>query len=383
MTLFRLPSSLKDPADFRGRPTGLPGMLAGALCAAALGLPMLVHATFAAPSAESAETVDAVSVARPGAQTADSNIYAVPEVSAVSGATFNLSEVRAMHFREDSGVEGVALMEDDSPVGPNDFVFAVEETGRNEPYISMLASLAEGLRVAFPDCRTHIRQIPSRGFVDVVKSERIPFVFATAGTMVALVNDSGAVPLAVRERFYRTYDFNGTGNIAGAAGGLLIVDAKRKELGSLASLKGARVAVESSVAFGPWQWLAGRLVAEKLDPATYFSEAVWRPHDVPEVFNAVLSGRADAGLVGICTFETLAAEGLIDPQAFRPAAVLSDTPGACRASTPLYPDWTLGYLPWSRSDQVRRIAAVAFSIPENKGWRWGLRVDLSDKNDHI
>lgn len=119
----------------------------------------------------------------PTASASQSEAQTVSEVAAVSGATFNLSEVRAMHFREDTGIEGVSRLEASTTIGPDDFVFAVEETDRNESYIRMLASLAEGLRVAFPDRRTHIRQIPSRGFIDVVRAEKIPFVFATAGTM--------------------------------------------------------------------------------------------------------------------------------------------------------------------------------------------------------
>ena len=188
----------------------------------------------------------------PTASASQSEAQTVSEVAAVSGATFNLSEVRAMHFREDTGVEGVSRLEASTTIGPDDFVFAVEETDRNESYIRMLASLAEGLRVAFPDRRTHIRQIPSRGFIDIVRAEKIPFVFATAGTMVALVNESGAVPLAARERL----NSHAEESSQSAAGGLLVVDAKRRDLGSLESLEGARIAVESSVSFGPWQWLA-------------------------------------------------------------------------------------------------------------------------------
>lgn len=295
----------------------------------------------------------------PTASASQSEAQTVSEVAAVSGATFNLSEVRAMHFREDTGIEGVSRLEASTTIGPDDFVFAVEETDRNESYIRMLASLAEGLRVAFPDRRTHIRQIPSRGFIDVVRAEKIPFVFATAGTMVALVNESGAVPLAARERL----NTHAEESSQSAAGGLLVVDAKRRDLGSLESLEGARIAVESSVAFGPWQWLAGRLLADHHDPRKFFSEAVWRPHDVPEVLNAVLSGRADAGLISVCTFEALAAEGMIDPKAFRPAAVLKRTPGACLSSTPLYPDWTLGYMAWADGNQVRRVAPLPSACP--------------------
>jgi len=34
-------------------------------------------------------------------------------------------------------------------------------------------------------------------------------------------------------------------------------------------------------------------------------------------------------------------------------------------------------IPSAARKRVRRVAAVAFSLPENDGWRWGLRVDLS------
>lgn len=289
---------------------------------------------------------------------------------ALSGASFNLADVRSMMYR-DLASDDDARETIQEEVRPGDFVFAFEETGKNEAYLRIVLPLAEALRIAFPERRVIVRRIPSHGFAQTVKAERIPFVISTAGSMVSLIDDSGAIPLAVRERSL------GGDAAAQAAGGLLIVDAKRKELGSLASLKDARIAVESSLSFGPWQWLAGRLVSEGIDPKGYFASAVWRPHDVPEVFNAVATGGADAGLVSLCTFETLVDTGFIDKDAFRPAAVLSGTPGSCRSSTPVLPDWTVGYLPAAESGAVRRVAAVAFSMPDQEGWRWGTRVDLS------
>lgn len=292
----------------------------------------------------------------------------------VSGASFNLADVRSMQYRDLASEAGIAAGADGAAAEearPGDFVFAFEETGKNEAYIRIVLSLTEALRIAFPERRVIVKTLPSHGFAESVKAERIPFVIATAGSMVSLIDESGAIPLAVRERAL------GGDAAAAAAGGLLIVDAKRNDLGSIESLRGARIAVESSVSFGPWQWLAGRLVSEGIDPKGYFSSAVWRPHDLPEVFNAVASGGADAGLVSLCTFERLIETGFIDRDAFRPAAVMPGTPGSCRSSTPVLPDWTLGYLPAAESGAVRRVAAVAFSMPESDGWRWGTRVDLS------
>lgn len=300
-------------------------------------------------------------------------------VEATSSASFNLSDLLSMRYREDPAeVPGDEVNQD---VHPGDFVFAIEETGSNEAYLAILKPLVDGLRYSFPDRHVILRQIPSHGFAETVKNEHIPFVVATAGTMVALMDVAGAVPLAARERTA------GDDRTSAAAGGLLIVDAKRHAVESLESLKGARVAVASSVAFGPWQWLQGRLLAEGIDPVKFFS-AVWRPYDIPDVFNAVASGRADAGLVETCTYERMVERGLLDPEAFRPVAMMNTTtatavpgetlpPVVCRSSTPLLPDWTLGYLPSAESGAVRRVAAVAFSIPEGEAGRWGTRVDLS------
>lgn len=306
-----------------------------------------------------------------GPASADSGV--TPDI--VSGPSINLNVVRSMQYREDS-VEPDLMPADASAAEPGDFVFAMEETGRNEVYLRTFMPLVEALKIAFPERRVIVRRIPSRGFAEVVRTEKIPFAVATAGTMVTLMDEAAALPLAACERF----GSDGEGpdeDASGAAGGLLVVKAERDDLGSLESLKGARIAVESSVSFGPWQWLAGRLLSEGLDPEKFFSSAVWRPHDLPEVLNTVYTGGAEAGLISLCTYERLVVEGSIDPTAFRPAAVLEGTPGACRSSTPVFVDWTLGYLPTAESSAVRRVAAVAFSMPAIDGWRWGTRVDLS------
>ena len=69
---------------------------------------------------------------------------------------------------------------------PGDFVFAFEETGKNEAYLRIVLPLAEALRIAFPERRVIVRRIPSHGFAQTVKAERIPFVISTAGSMVSL-----------------------------------------------------------------------------------------------------------------------------------------------------------------------------------------------------
>lgn len=302
---------------------------------------------------------------------------APPAADALSSATFDISDVRSLRFDEASGF-GFDRFRSGSPsaeaLEKGDFWVAYEETGTDVTFQQSVGPLLEALQRAFPDRRVVLSSIPSRDFVHEVKAQRIPFVVATAGTMVSLMMSEGAVPLAVRENERDAP--KGEANEP-VAGGLLVARADRSDIADIASLAGKRVAIQSVVSFGPWQRLQGRLLAEGHDPNNFFSGIFWRPHDMPEVVNAVMHGHADAGLLSTCVYEDLLEDGLIDPTALKTVGEYPVAPGSCRTSTLKYPDWTIGYMPTVGNNELRRFAAVVFSLPGNAGYRWGLRVDLS------
>ena len=299
------------------------------------------------------------------------------EPDVVSTATFDISDVRSLRFNETDG-EGFERFRSRSqstqPLKDGDFWVAYEETGTDIAYRQSVGPLLEALQRTFPDRRVALTSIPSKDFVHEVKKQHIPFVIATAGTMVSLMMSEGAVPLAVREN---ERDAPSGDVDEPVAGGLLIARADRADIKDIASLAGKRVAIQSVVSFGPWQRLQGRLLAEGHDPKHFFSGIFWRPHDMPEVVNAVMHGHADAGLLSSCEYEGLLEDGLLDPTALKTVGEYPTAPGSCRTSTVKYPDWTIGYMPTVGNNALRRFAAVVFSLPPNAGYRWGLRVDLS------
>lgn len=297
---------------------------------------------------------------------------AAPSPDAVSSPTFDLADVRSLQFTESGLLDDARFPPEYADAGappePGDFWIAYEETGTDAAYLQSVGPLLEALRIAFPERRILLTTIPSTDFVRVAKARKIPFAIATAGTMAAFMMEGGAVPIASRE------DATQRGL---PAGGLLVANASRADLSDLKSLKGKRIAIQSSVSFGPWQRLQGRLLDEGFPKDGFFSAVIWRAHDVPEVVNAVLHGHADVGLLTTCAYEGLLRRGLIDPAALKPVAALSGEPGACRSSTLRYPDWAIGYTPYASNDTLRRLAAAAFSLPAQEGYRWGIRVDLS------
>ena len=289
---------------------------------------------------------------------------------AVSAASFDLSALRSLEFRE--GEVSSVLPIDPVPAegpAPGDFWIAVEDTGASAVFYQSVLPVLNALKHTFPDRRVIVEGIPSRVFVEEVRERKIPFAVATAGTTVSLMLDTGAVPLATRERIGES--------AAGSAGALLLVSTEKPAPKNWEDLRGKRLALESSVSFGPWQWLGGRLVEEGYEADDFFGGLLWRAHDAPEVLNAVASGDADAGLLSACTYERLREQGMIDTEAFLPVFTRPAEPGACLASTSRYPDWSIAYTANAQDDTVRRLAAVLFGMPSQQNYRWGIRVDLS------
>lgn len=315
--------------------------------------------------------VQAVSAAAPS-QPADA-------LDAQSGATLDAA-FRTLQKAAFQASEAVPNFPREQPLvapGPEDFWIALEDAGTDEAYQASIGPLIEALERAFPKRRVVVSAIPSRDFAAEVTRRGIPFVAATAGTMVSLMQTSAAVPLAARERSEKRFDAQTSA--AAPAGGLLVVRAD-SPVKKLSDLEDRRLAVQSSVSFGPWQRLQGRLLAAGFDEKHFFSDVVWRAHDLPDVVNAVLYGSADAGLLTTCAYERMVKSGLLDPLALRPAALTDEAAEgrlACLSSTPLYPDWTVGYTPTAGHKTLREFAAVLFAMPATENYRWGLRVDLS------
>lgn len=247
-----------------------------------------------------------------------------------------------------------------------DIVFAYEDTGTRTARLLQADRLAEALGSVFPGRRIVLKNIASAVFEETVKAQKIPFAITSASTAVTLMMRYGSVPLAVRE-------FAPSDRVP--SGGLLVARADRAD-DSLASLKDRRLALQADASFGLLQWLEGRLYDEKFAPDKFFKSILRTGNETPDVLDAVLTGKADVGLLQGCTLERLIEDGLLDPQALKPVAVLPQA-GSCKASTRSYPLWVLSYASFADPGDVRRVAATAFSLPQDGGSRWGVRVDLS------
>jgi two-component system sensor histidine kinase TtrS len=139
-------------------------------------------------------------------------------------------------------------------------------------------------------------------------------------------------------------------------GGTVIARAERKDLKGYADLRGKRIAVPDTQAFGGWQVHLPEAKAVGIDLKRDVAEIIEEPiHD--KIVEAVLAGRADAGFVRSDLVENLVAAGKLDAGALRIVGE-HQTPNFPYAhSTRLYPHW-----PFARLDHVSEELTKAILI---------------------
>ncbi|MDO8958283.1 MAG: PhnD/SsuA/transferrin family substrate-binding protein [Rhodocyclaceae bacterium] len=189
-----------------------------------------------------------------------------------------------------------------------------------------------------------------------VRQGGIDFVFTNPRHLVALKQESalsGALASLVELQ---------DGRPAEKLGGVIVVRADRADLGTLADLRGKRVARAGSN-------LMGAYVAPLYEmhragvPASLFSTVeVGFPQD--RVVEAVLSGDVDAGFVRTGLLERMAQEGRGRLDLARIKVLNRQTwpnfPFA--VSTRLYPEWPIVSLPHVDQKMARRVTAALLSI---------------------
>jgi PAS domain S-box-containing protein len=169
-------------------------------------------------------------------------------------------------------------------------------------------------------------------------------------------------------------------------GGVIFTRADRRDIRSLADLKGKRFAAVDSESLGGWLCARRELHAAHMDPYRDFAELRFiGTHD--GVIQSVLSGSSDAGTARSSQIEKMAAEGKVDLRSIR---VL---PGTSRpaagypflVSTRLYPEWPFAAVEGTDEGLSRRVAVALLTMenvdPAAKasgGSGWTIPADYSE-----
>jgi diguanylate cyclase (GGDEF)-like protein/PAS domain S-box-containing protein len=152
------------------------------------------------------------------------------------------------------------------------------------------------------------------------------------------------------------------GNAVTSFGGVILVKSQNDSIGSIADLKGKRIAASSRESMGGYQAQAFELHSIGIQKDD-FDLVTTVQQDA--VINAVLAGSVDAGFVRSGLIEQMVRErkiSLADLKVIK-AHDVPDYPVIL--STRLYPQWALAAMPWLTPSVSKHIARAVLAIPQD------------------
>lgn len=216
--------------------------------------------------------------------------------------------------------------------------------------------LADHLTARIPGYRFRFEPLDYAVLEAVIFRREIDFVITNPSHYVLMTYRNGlSSPLA-------TIITEEKGQPVSRFGGVVFCQAGRDDITGLADLKGKIIATTATGSLGSYQAQALEFEQAGLPiPQGPWLLQTGMPHD--KVVQAVLEGRADAGLVRTGLLEAMAAEGRLDLARLK-AINLKKSPGfPYWLSTRLYPEWPFAAMPSVNEDLARQVAAELLGMP--------------------
>ena len=241
-----------------------------------------------------------------------------------------------------------------------------------EAMSSQWAPLRDHLARAIPAYQIVLVQLDHAALRAAVAAQSLDFVITNPGNYVALEMEFGISRIA-------TLDSVQAPSPMRAVGSAVIVRADRQDLRVLTDLAGQRVVAVGADAFGGFQLAWREFLRLGLDPFSDFAQLDFIGLPMHKLTDAVIAGRADAGIVRACTIENMA------PRPGAELRVLSPRtePGfACQTSTRLYPDWPIATLRSTPSALAKSVATALLTMPVTpEGMSWTVPADYQSVHE--
>ncbi|WP_434623140.1 sensor histidine kinase [Azospirillum sp. B2RO_4] len=206
----------------------------------------------------------------------------------------------------------------------------------------------------FPGRGAEMVALDLAGMDAAVQNRTVDLILTNTGNYVDLEARYGVTRIATLQ------SGRSSGNAIGSA---IIVRSDRRDLKDLRDLRGRTLMAIDPDAFGGFQVAWGELLDAGVDPFRDLKDLRFSGFPVDRVAFAVRDGTVDAGVLRACVLEELAAEGRIDPAAFRVLGSRTAPEFACAHSTDLYPDWPLARLAGTPEGLAKQAVVALFQMP--------------------
>lgn len=229
--------------------------------------------------------------------------------------------------------------------------------GEEEAEKSWASTLAELQRV-MPDHQFQLVPGSAPFLTAAVAAHRLDFLITNPGHYLELEIEYSAVAIATVQ------DMNGVATSESVAA-TIVVPSGSMDIFQLTDFKNRRLAAISPEAFG-YRAALREFLERGINPAED-SQLLFVGFPVEGVLKAVLSGRADGGVVRSCLLEQLVAEGAIKAGAFRVVGRLPSGTSNCQVSTRLYPGWAFVKVAQTSPALSSAVAAALWAMQPGDG----------------
>lgn len=262
-------------------------------------------------------------------------------------------------------------------------LLAVPPTARADTVrIGVLAFMGEEIAAeAWQPVLTHLGQhlpeqafellpLDHQGLLELAGRGALDFIITNPGHYVELEAALGASRILTLD--------SGRWPPGRAIGSAVVVPRETGDLNRLEDLRGKRVALVSREGFGGYQLLWRELQTLGIAPEKAFGEWITVGFPMHRVFDAVLDGRADFGIVRACLLESMP-----DYAARLRVVGARDEPGfPCATSSRLYPDWPIATLRHTPPALARQIAVTLLGMPPTADGRsWSVPADYQSVHE--
>ncbi len=233
--------------------------------------------------------------------------------------------------------------------------------------------LLRHLQDTLPGYRFQLRYLDHNALNRAVETGSIDFLITNPGQYVELESRYGITRLLTLDSGPQEGSRS-----AAAVGATVIALRQRSDLQQLQDLRNQRLAVVGREGFAGYQLLWGEMARIGMDPALDAAQLISTGLPMEQVVQAVLDGRADAGVIRTCLLEANPAW----QQQLRVVATVQ-TPGfPCASSTRLYPNWPIASLRGTSPELAKAVTASLLGMTQaDDGLSWSVPADYQSVHE--
>ena len=235
------------------------------------------------------------------------------------------------------------------------------------------ATMAQLARV-FGEKNLVVQNLSRRALRDEVSAGRLDFVVSSAAFFSEMEASAGLEGVASL--------WPSTTSDPKEAVGSVFFTRDDSGIDNVGQLKGRRIAVSAPQSF------AGNLIAKRdlfsrgFAPDVLMGKVIYLGDDDERIYNAVMSGEADAGVLPACRIETLVEEQKVSLNHLKFLNLRRGGPVMCSHSTELYPSYYFAVTPGTDSALKKAVSAALFVMPTfGRGADWGFPVSNRTVHD--